>query len=153
MKLLLALPLLLAAGAASAACEAVTAGDLTVSAVWSRATIGAGRPGVVYLTVRNDGAEDDALLGLSTPAATMPMLHETVVTDGVATMPHAMTVPVPAGGTAELAPGGFHAMLMGLAAPLEAGATFPVTLTFERAGDVTVEATVLPLASRGPGCP
>lgn len=153
MKLLLAVPLAFAAGAASAACEAVAAGDLTVSAAWSRATIGADRPGVVYLTIKNAGVEDDALVGLSTPAASKPMLHETVVEDGVATMPHAMAVPVPAGGTAELAPGDFHAMLMGLAGSLEAGATFPVTLTFERAGEVTVEAEVLPIASQGPDCP
>lgn len=153
MKLLPALPLLVAAGAASAACEGVTVGDLTVSAAWSRATVGADRPGVLYATIRNDGAEDDALVGIATPAASSPMLHETVVADGVATMPHAMAVPVPAGATAALAPGGFHAMLMGLAAPLEAGATVPVTLTFERAGEVTVEAEVLPIASQGPDCP
>lgn len=153
MKLLLALPLLAAASAASAACEAVTAGDLTLSAAWSRATIGADRPGVLYVTIRNDGPEADALTGLSTPAAAMPMLHETVVEDGVATMPHVMEVPVPAGATVALAPGGLHAMLMGLSGPLEAGATFPVTLAFARAGEVTVEAEVLPIASRGPDCP
>lgn len=152
MKLLLAVPLAFAAGGVSAACEAVAAGDLTVSAAWSRATIGADRPGVVYLTVENAGVEDDALVGLSTPVASMPMLHETVVEDGVATMPHAMAVPIPAGGTAALAPGGFHAMLMGLEAPLEVGATFLLTLTFERAGEVTVEAEVLPIASQGPNC-
>lgn len=152
MKLLLAVPFLLAAGPALAACEPVEAGDLAVSAAWSRASIGAGRPGIVYLTIRNGGAEDDVLTGLATPAAAMPMLHETVVEDGVATMPHVTGVPVPAGTTVALEPGGLHAMLMDLTAPLEEGTTFPVTLTFEEAGAVTVEAEVLPLASRGPDC-
>lgn len=151
MKLLLALPLLLAAGAASAACEPVVVGDLAVSGAWSRASIGTGRPGIVYLTIRNDGA-DDVLTGLATPAAAMPMLHETVMEDGVATMPHVTAVPVPAGATVALEPGGLHAMLMDLTAPLEEGTTIPVTLTFEQAGEVTVEAEVLPLASRGPDC-
>jgi hypothetical protein len=152
MKLLLVLTLLASPGMASAACEPVQAGDLAVSGVWSRASIGTSRPGVVYLTIRNDGAEDDRLTGIATPAAAMPMLHETVMEDGVANMPHVMAIPVPAGATVALAPGGFHAMLMDLAAPLKEGGTFPVTLTFERAGPVTVEAEILSLASQGPAC-
>jgi len=43
---------------------------------------------------------------------------------------------------AELQPGGFHVMLMGLTGPLEEGGHFPVTLTFERAGTVTVDVAV-----------
>jgi copper(I)-binding protein len=147
----LALPFILSAGAAAAGGTA-TAGGIAVEDAWSRATIGASRPGVAYLTIRNEGAEDDALLSIATPAAAMPMLHETVVTNGVATMPHVTSIPVPAGGTVALEPGGFHAMLMDLAAPLEEGATFPVTLTFETAGEVTVEAEVLSLAAQSPDC-
>lgn len=152
MKFLLSLSLLVLANAASATCEAVTVGDLTVSGAWSRASFSADRPGVVYLTISNEGAEEDVLTGLATPAAAMPMLHETVVKDDVASMPHVMAIPVPPSSTVELAPGGFHAMLMDLAAPLEEGASFPVTLTFERAGEVVIEAEVLPLASKGPDC-
>ena len=49
------------------------------------------------------------------------MLHETVVTDGIASMPHAISIPVPAGQTVELAPGGYHGMLMGLTTALKEG--------------------------------
>ncbi|WCR09836.1 copper chaperone PCu(A)C [Paracoccus stylophorae] len=152
MKLLFVLSLLAIPGTASAACEAVQAGDLAVSGVWSRASIGTSRPGVVYVTIRNDGVEDDTLTGIATPAAAMPMLHESVMEDGIATMPHVMAIPVPAGATVALEPGGLHAMLMDLTAPLKEGGTFPVTLTFERAGPVTVEAEILSLASQGPDC-
>jgi copper(I)-binding protein len=151
MRSLLALPALLLA-APALACGSVTAGDLTVSDAWSRASVGASRPGVLYLTIRNDGAQDDVLTGVATPAAARPMLHETLVTDGVASMAHVMAVPVPAGATVALAPGGLHAMLMDLAAPLAEGAAFPVTLTFERAGEVAVEAEVLALGAKGPEC-
>lgn len=51
-------------------------------------------------------------------------------------------IPVPAGETVNLQPGGYHIMLMDLAAPLEVGSTIEVTLTFENAGDVKVEAEV-----------
>ena len=59
------------------ACESFTVGDLTIDHAWSRATIGADRPGVFYVEITNAGASDDALIGIATPAAGMPMLHET----------------------------------------------------------------------------
>lgn len=135
------------------ACEVVKAGDIEVEHAWSRATIGADRPGVVYLSIRNSGSADDALVGMATPVAGMPMIHETVVTDGVASMPHAMAVPVPAGQTVELAPGGYHGMLMGLTQTLEKGDSFPLTLTFQTAGEITVTVDVLGMGARESECP
>ena len=102
----------------------------------------------MHLSIRNTGSTDDALIGVATPIAGMPMLHETVVTDGIASMPHAMSVPVPAGQTVALAPGGFHGMLMGLTQALEKGDTFPLTLSFETAGDVTVIVDVLGMGAK-----
>ena len=60
-------------------------------------------------------------------------------------------LPVPGNATAELRPGGHHAMLMGLSGPLKQGSTFPLTLAFERAGRITVSVAVRPIAARGPG--
>lgn len=152
MNRLLSAVLFLLIGTPALACETVRIGDLEIEHAWSRATIGADRPGVVYLTIRNTGSTDDTLTGLVTPIAGMPMLHQTVITDGVASMPHAMSVPVPAGQTVALEPGGFHAMLMELTQTLEKGASFPLTLTFQNAGEVTVSVDVLALAAKGPDC-
>lgn len=137
---------------AAFACEPFAVGDLTIEHAWSRATIGADRPGVFYVEITNAGSADDALVGIATPAAGMPMLHETVVTDGIASMPHSMSVPVPAGQTVALAPGGYHGMLMGLVTALKEGGSFPVTLTFQRAGEVTVTVDVLSMRAEGPDC-
>lgn len=150
--LFLATAALVLSATAGLACESVAAGDLTIDHAWSRATIGAGRPGVFYVEITNAGSADDALTGIATPAAAMPMLHETVVTDGIASMPHAMSVPVPAGQTVKLAPGGYHGMLMELAAALKEGDSFPMTLTFEKAGEVTVNVDVLALTAEKPEC-
>jgi periplasmic copper chaperone A len=98
------------------ACETWEVGDLTVRHAWSRAAIGADRPGVFYVEITNQGTEPDTLIGIATPAAGPPILDETVMTDGVASMPHAMSIPVPAGETVALSPGGFHGMLTGLTA-------------------------------------
>lgn len=152
MKRLILTAILALAAPAAFACETAKIGDLTIEHAWSKATIGADRPAVFYVEITNTGSSDDALVGIATPAAGMPMLHETVVTDGVASMPHAMSVPVPAGQTVHLAPGGYHGMLMGLTTALKAGDRFPITLTFEEAGEVTVNVDVLPLRAEGPDC-
>ena len=49
---------------------------------------------------------------------------------------------LPAGGDLLLTRGEAHVMLMGLEEPLEDGATFPLTLIFETAGEVKVEVPV-----------
>ena len=44
-------------------------------------------------------------------------------------------------------------MLMGLAAPLKQGESFPLVLTFERAGRVEVDVRIGSVGSTGPGAP
>jgi periplasmic copper chaperone A len=51
-------------------------------------------------------------------------------------------IDVPAGGKVKLEPGGLHIMLVGLKAPLAAGSSFPLTLKFEKAGELKVEVKV-----------
>ncbi|MGA1345546.1 MAG: copper chaperone PCu(A)C, partial [Ilumatobacteraceae bacterium] len=60
---------------------------------------------------------------------------------GAMVMQQIMSLDLPAGETVELKPGGYHVMLIDLAAPLEIGQTFDLTLDFETAPDrvVTVE--------------
>ena len=152
MKILTAAVIAVLSATPALACDVARVGKIEIERAWSRASIGIDRPGVVYLTIRNTGAADDVLMGITTTVADRPMLHETVVTDGIASMPHVMSVPVPAGGTIALEPGGFHAMLMRLNQTLEKGATFPVTLTFQNAGAVTVDVEILGLGAKGPEC-
>jgi periplasmic copper chaperone A len=51
-------------------------------------------------------------------------------------------LPVGPGKPLVLAPGGYHVMLMGLKQPLKAGDSFPVTLTFAKAGAINATASV-----------
>lgn len=122
-----------------------------IDSPWARATVGASRPGVAYLTIRNGGSETDTLLRLETPAAARSEAHETVVdASGVSRMRPATPLPVPAGGEVAFAPGGLQVMLMGLSAPLAEGDSFPLTLVFERAGAVTVDIPVRAIGATGP---
>lgn len=61
---------------------------------------------------------------------------------GAMVMQEVDRIDIPAGESVELKPGGYHVMLLDLAAPLEVGQQFTVTLTFETAGDVEVPVEV-----------
>jgi periplasmic copper chaperone A len=113
---------------------------IRVEHAWSRA-MPAGATGVVYLTVINKGAPD-TLTGVASPVAASAGLHETIDDHGVMKMRPVASLPVRPGKPVTLAPGGYHIMLMGLKQALVAGTSFPLTLTFAKAGMVSVTATV-----------
>jgi copper(I)-binding protein len=133
-----------------ASAHEVTAGALTISHAWSRATAASAKVGALYLTVANSGAEADHLLAVSTEVAERCELHLSATSGDVMTMQRVDKVEVPAGGAAIFAPKGAHVMLMGLKAPLKKGTSFSAILHFEQAGDVTVEVTVQGIADLEP---
>jgi periplasmic copper chaperone A len=129
-------------GAATSA-PASAAGTLTVEGAWARPSTGADRADAAYLVIRNASTVDDALVGASSPAATTVEVHETTAGDsGMMAMHPVDRIPIPAGGSVELKPGGYHIMLIGLTAPLEVGAKIDITLTFATAPPITVQAEV-----------
>ena len=85
----------------------------------------------------------DRLVSVSTPLAKEAELHNMVMEGGIAKMrPLAGGIELPAGQPVTLKPGGMHIMLMGLAEPLRPGDSFPMTLSFEKAGERDVTVTI-----------
>ncbi|WP_127524496.1 copper chaperone PCu(A)C [Mesorhizobium sp. Z1-4] len=115
---------------------------------WARASVLASRPGAAYVTV--ESATEDQLLGVATPVAGQVMIHAVEKDGDISRMKHIETLELPAGERITLAPGGMHLMLMGLQDKLSEGTTFPMTLSFENAGEITVEVSVLGIAAVGP---
>ena len=107
------------------------------------------RPGAAWLTIRNSGGADQ-LLGADSPAAERIEIHTHIHEGGVMMMRRVEAIDIPAGGEAALEPGGGHLMLFGLKAGLAPGDSFPLTLLFEEAGQVTVEMRVAPLSETMP---
>lgn len=107
---------------------------------WARASVPGQPNGAAYGLLVNVGAADDVLVAASSDAAEVVELHEMVMGEGdvMQMRPLEDGIAVPAGGFAELAPGGLHVMLIGLRAPLVAGETMDLTLTFAEHGDVTL---------------
>lgn len=120
-------------------------GALEIGNPWSRATVPGAKVAAGYLTVKNTGTEDDRLMSASAGIVPKAEIHEMNMDDssGVMTMrPVEGGLVVPAGGTLELSPKGYHVMFMGLSSPLKEGTRFKGTLTFEKAGTIDVEFTV-----------
>jgi copper(I)-binding protein len=115
---------------------------ITISDPFARVTTN--DTGAVYFTVKNSG-EADRLVAADSPDADDTQVHE-IVTEGSTTKMQEVKdgIPVPAGGEVRLAPGGYHVMLLGLREGLKEGDTVRVTLRFERAGQIQVEARVQP---------
>lgn len=99
--------------------------------------------GAIYLTIENHGAEPDRLVGMVTPSASMAMLHEMKIEGDVMKMRALTSLDVPAGATVELKPGASHIMLMGMKAPLKAGNSIQLELTFEKSGVLKVDVPVV----------
>ena len=71
--------------------------------------------------------------------------------DGVMTMrPLDNGLTIDPGKTVKLAPGGYHLMMFDLKNPLKQGDTVPVTLKFEKAGEVKVSLAVQGIGAQAP---
>lgn len=131
---LLILAVLAFAAASTAHAHEVKAGDLTLSDLAVRASLGTNPNTAAYLTIRNAGAKPDRLLSASCACAAKVETHATMTHDGMAMMHPTGPLVVPASGALTLAPGGTHLMFTGLKTRLIDGRMQDVTLRFERAG-------------------
>ena len=118
--------------------------QITVQDAWARATPPGAKIAAGYLVIRNGGGAD-RLLGASSPAAERVETHTTRRDGDISRMREVKGYEVPARGTLELKPAGSHLMLVNIKAPLKEGTTVPLTLKFERAGEVKTELQVRPL--------
>jgi hypothetical protein len=136
---------------APARAEEVKAGDLVVSQAWTRATPNGAKIGGGYLTIENKGTTPDRLIGGSADIAGKLEVHEMAMKNGVMTMrPLDKGLTIDPGKTVKLAPGGYHLMMFDLKSPLKKGEVVPITLKFEKAGDVKVSLAVEGIGAQAP---
>lgn len=114
--------------------------QITIQEPWARPSTNA--VSAVYFVVKNAGSED-RLVSATADVSPKVQIHE-VVTDGMSQRMQEVTggIVVPANGSVELKPGGYHVMLMNLPEPLEVGDVVKVALTFEHAGTIDIDAPV-----------
>jgi copper(I)-binding protein len=131
----------------AAAAQEFKIGGITVVAPWARATPGGTKVGGAYLELKAAAGAGDRLVSASSPAAGSVEIHEHASEGGVMKMRRIDGLAVPAGASVMLKPGGYHLMLMDLKQPLKQGDKLQLTLTFEKAGTLSVEGPVAPIGA------
>jgi copper(I)-binding protein len=134
---------LLAAVASLALVPAAFGQQIEIHDPYARSASPMAKSGAAFMVIRNAGDSADRLIGADSPAAQRVELHTHREEDGVMRMIHVEEgFPLPGTGEIRMQRGGHHVMLMGLTAPFEQGATIPLTLTFEDAGEMTLDVPV-----------
>ena len=127
------------------ACTTSSDETITITDPWGRTSPAVAENGAFYMMLTNNSDNDDTLVSVAADACTTIELHEMYDKgEGVMGMRpvEGGTILVPAGGSAELKPGGLHIMCMGKQIDFAAGTEIPLTLTFENAGEMTVTAVI-----------
>jgi copper(I)-binding protein len=125
-------------------------GQVEIDKPWVRATPPGAKIAAGYMTIRNKSGTQDRLVGASSPAAGRVETHVNIKDGEILRMREVKGYDIPAKGTFELKPGGAHLMLVDIKQPFKEGDKVPVTLRFERAGEVKVDFRVEPLAAAAP---
>jgi copper(I)-binding protein len=126
------------------------AGEITISEPFARATPPGAGASAAYMTITSAG-EDDRLIAARSDVARRVELHTHILEDGIARMREVEGgIALPAGEAVTLAPGGLHVMLMGLNAQLIAGEEASLTLVFDKAGEIVVDAPIRDLSGSRP---
>lgn len=118
---------------------------------WVRATVARQKATGAFMKITSP--VDARLIEVRSPIAAAAEIHEMAMDGDKMKMRAIPALALPAGTTVELRPGGYHVMLLDLAAQVKEGDAVPIALTIETAnGRETVEisAPARPLRGRGP---
>ena len=135
-RLAIALPLAAATLPAFAASSA-----MMVSDCWIRSMPG-DTPSGGYFKLMNMSDKPVDLVGVSTNAFGMSMLHETQSSGSTSKMVMVDKATVPANGTLAFAPGGYHVMFEKAKKPLTVGSSIPVSFKFSDGESVEAQCAV-----------
>ncbi|RTL44216.1 MAG: copper chaperone PCu(A)C [Burkholderiales bacterium] len=105
--------------------------QVVVKDAWVRATVPQQQATGAFMQLT--AAQDSRLVSVSSSAVPIVEVHEMTMDGGVMKMRAIASLPLPAGKTVALKPGGYHVMLMGLKQPMKAGDVLPLSLVVENA--------------------
>jgi copper(I)-binding protein len=120
--------------------------EVSIKDPWIRATVSEQKITGAFMQITSQ--VDAKLIDARTPLAGRTEIHEMAMAGDTMKMRQIPNLPLPAGVTVELKPGGFHVMLYELTTQAKEGDTVPLTLIFEIGGKqetMEINAEVRPL--------
>ena len=125
---------------ADAQAHEVKIGDLVIHHPWSRQSPMSASVAAGFMTITNTGKQDDRLVKASSEISPVVQIHDMTMEGDVMKMvelPDGLVIP--AGATVKLKPKLLHIMFMDVKQQPGEGTSFTGTLTFEKAGTVTID--------------
>lgn len=116
---------------------------MKVSDGWARVTQGETVPAAAYLTIQNRTGQPDRLVSATTYMAATTEIYDTTEKNGIIESHTTFALEIPADKDVVLKPHKAFIALKDLKQPLKNGDKFPITLKFEKAGDVLLEDVVV----------
>jgi copper(I)-binding protein len=113
--------------------------QIEIDNAWTRATPPGAKTAAGYMTIRNQSSSPDRLIGAASPLAARVEMHVHLHDGDVMRMRQVKGYDIPANGSLELKPGGAHLMFVDIKRAFKEGEKIPVTLRFERAGEMKLE--------------
>lgn len=138
---------LLAVVAAPAHAAEITSGTLKISDPWVRLIIKT-RPGAEYMTIHNTGNTPDRLISATSPVAARVEIHTHIMKNNIMKMRPVEAVDIPANSMVAFKSGGYHLMIFGLKAGVKSAGEVPLTLVFEKAGEIKIIALIKSLMKK-----
>jgi len=118
----------------------VSIGNLEIEHPWSRETKHGMHMAAGFMSITNNGDEDDRLIKATAEVSDIVQLHNMKMENDVMSMFEMKDgILIPAGQTVELRPMSLHVMFMEMKSRPKQGEKFKGTLTFEKAGTVAIE--------------
>ena len=124
-----------------AAVTTASAADVTVNNGWFRA-LPSGLPAGGYFSLHNAGATPVELVAAKSTACGMLMFHQSITEGGVSRMKEVKRLALPAGGTVNFAPGGYHLMCMSPTPAMTPGGHVRVSFVFSHNNRIDADFTV-----------
>ena len=115
-----------------------------ISDAYARSSGPLAKAGAAFMRIMNHSDESDRLIGVQSDIAKKTELHTHAKDDNGVMKMVRIDEGIKIGPMKDhtLAPGGEHIMFMGLKEPFETGKIIPITLLFEKAGEVVIEIIV-----------
>ena len=119
--------------------------EIKIEGAWGRPSPKVATAGAFYMLIKNTGGATDHLLSGKSDACGVVELHESYMTDegamGMRPVPGG-SIEIPPGSEVELKVGGLHIMCIDKLEDFEPGVVLPLTLSFEKSGQMTVDVEI-----------
>jgi copper(I)-binding protein len=108
----------------------IDAGKIIIKDAWIQEGPPSQTITAAFMLIENHNPEEISLLSAVTDVARTVELHKMELEDGMMSMRKVASINIPAGGSVELKPGGYHLMVIGVSKELKEGTDVKVTLRF-----------------------